>query len=244
MAVIEEIVDDEQCDDVEVFLQQAEQIKTQGNAHFGKGEWQEAKEQYQKGIDMINSRFPIDEPETSEPIDEPKVEEEKSAETEEAPQESQTAPEIPPKIAALKATLFSNMAACYIKMEQWEPAVTVATSAINAGPSNEKPLERRAFAYSKMDGKLHASLEDYEVLRKKFPNNRHYAERSTEVRKLLEVENERLKADVINKLKGLGDFCLRPFGLSTDSFELTPNSEGGYSIGMKQAPPRTADDSQ
>ena len=48
------------------------------------------------------------------------------------------------------------------------------------------------------------------------------------------VKNEELKAEMMGKLKSFGDFCLKPFGLSTESFEMTPNGQGGYSLNMKQ----------
>lgn len=54
---------------------------------------------------------------------------------------------------------------------------------------------------------------------------------SMELEKRAEAEN--LKKELLGKLKDLGDMCLRPFGLSTDSFELTDNGQGGMTVSIK-----------
>lgn len=56
-----------------------------------------------------------------------------------------------------------------------------------------------------------------------------------EINEKINNRNEAMKADVMEKLKGFGNFCLSPFGLSTDSFEMVPNGNGGFSVQMKGA---------
>jgi len=46
--------------------------------------------------------------------------------------------------------------------------------------------------------------------------------------------DEKTKEEMLEQLKKLGDMCLRPFGLSTNSFEMVPQPGGGYSISMKK----------
>nr|CDJ81712.1 Tetratricopeptide TPR-1 domain containing protein [Haemonchus contortus] len=140
----------------------------------------------------------------------------------------------PAEDVELCSILHSNLSAAYIKQAQWEEAAGAATKAIEANSTNDKALERRAFAFSKIPEKFQNALEDYELLKERFPQRVQYVRKIEELKNRIAERDENLKNEMIEKLKDLGNVCLRPFGLSTDSFEMVPNGEGGYSISMKK----------
>uniref|UniRef100_A0A1I7UG94 YlbF family regulator n=1 Tax=Caenorhabditis tropicalis TaxID=1561998 RepID=A0A1I7UG94_9PELO len=104
------------------------------------------------------------------------------------------------------------------------------------GAANEKALERRAFAYSNISEKYENGIEDYKQLQESLPKRHGEFERKiSEINEKINRRNDAMKADIMEKLKGFGNMCLSPFGLSTDSFEMVPNGNGGFSVQMKGA---------
>lgn len=97
-----------------------------------------------------------------------------------------------------------------------------------------KPLLRRAECYQQMD-KLDESLEDYKKLSQLEPNNNSYRAKLVELEIKVKERNEKLKEEMMGKLKDLGNMVLKPFGLSTENFQFVqdPNS-GSYSVNFKK----------
>ena len=50
----------------------------------------------------------------------------------------------------------------------------------------------------------------------------------------IEEKNERMKQEMFDGMKKLGDFCLKPFGLSTNNFKLEQNEQGSYNVKFQQ----------
>ncbi|CAI4221222.1 unnamed protein product [Auanema sp. JU1783] len=138
----------------------------------------------------------------------------------------------PPDFNEFRTVLHSNISACYIKLEKWDEAVDAATTALEADPKNPKALERRGYANQRLD-KVDDSIVDYKAIIEEYPKRVDLQKKIAECQARSLEKQEEMKKGVIEKLKTLGNVCLKPFGLSTDSFEMTPNGTGGYSIGMK-----------
>ncbi|KAH7085843.1 hypothetical protein BKA63DRAFT_500580 [Paraphoma chrysanthemicola] len=106
-----------------------------------------------------------------------------------------------------------------------------------------KVLLRRAKARHEVGGwaSLQGSLEDYQALSK--PPNQLSSLDQKAVQAALrrlpgqldEAKNTEM-ADMMGKLKQLGNGILKPFGLSTDNFQFTKDeNSGGYSMNFNQA---------
>ena len=65
-----------------------------------------------------------------------------------------------------------------------------------------------------------------------------HVEANRAVRRLpakIEERNERMKAEMFDNLKKLGNMCLGPFGLSTDNFKMEQDpGTGSYNIQFQQ----------
>lgn len=140
----------------------------------------------------------------------------------------------PKSFAKTKSILHANRAACYIKQDEKELAIKDCTEALLLDQYYKKARLRRAQMYEATE-KLEDALADYkEVL-----NQDHKCQIAGEAVMRLPVKinerNERLKAEMFDKLKDLGNVCLKPFGLSTDNFKVQqdPNT-GGYSINFQK----------
>ena len=107
-----------------------------------------------------------------------------------------------------------------------------------------KALLRRAKARHEVGGwaSLQGSLEDYQTLSKP-PHQLSSLDQKavqTAMRTLpMELNNakDREMADMMGKLKQLGNGILKPFGLSTDNFQFQQDPKsGGYSMNFNQNP--------
>ena len=79
------------------------------------------------------------------------------------------------------------------------------------------------------------SLADFTKVLELDPSNREAHEAMTRLPPIIQERNEKLKEDLLGKLKDLGDMVLRPFGLSTNNFQMQQDpSTGSYSINFNK----------
>ncbi|KAM4868629.1 tetratricopeptide repeat protein 1 isoform X2 [Urocitellus parryii] len=135
-----------------------------------------------------------------------------------------------------RSILFSNRAAARMKQDKKDMAIDDCSKAIKLNPSYIRAILRRAELYEKTD-KLDEALEDYKSILEKDPSIHQAREACMRLPKQIEERNERLKEEMLGKLKDLGNLVLRPFGLSTENFQIKQDSStGSYSINFVQNP--------
>ncbi|XP_077183347.1 tetratricopeptide repeat protein 1 [Paroedura picta] len=133
-----------------------------------------------------------------------------------------------------RSVLYSNRAAARMKQDKKETAIGDCSKALELNPDYIKALLRRAELYEKTE-KLDEALEDYKNVLEKDPAVHQAREACLRLPRQIEERNEKLKKEMLGKLKDLGNFVLRPFGLSTDNFQVKQDSAtGSYSINFVQ----------
>lgn len=133
-----------------------------------------------------------------------------------------------------RAVLYANRAASKGKLDRKQSAIDDCSKAIELNIKYVKAYLRRANFYEETE-KFDESLEDYKKVLEFDPGNKDAAAANIRLPPLIQERNEKLKTEMLGKLKDLGNVILRPFGLSTENFQLQqdPNT-GGYSINFKQ----------
>ncbi|XP_008545805.1 tetratricopeptide repeat protein 1 [Microplitis demolitor] len=133
-----------------------------------------------------------------------------------------------------RAILYANRAAAKAKDDDKESAIKDCSKAIELNPSYLKAYLRRAQLYEQTDN-LDQSLADYKKIIELDPGNSEAQHAVRRLPPLIEEKNEKLKEEMLGKLKDLGNMILKPFGLSTNNFQLDKDpSTGGYSVKFNQ----------
>ncbi|XP_058271189.1 tetratricopeptide repeat protein 1 [Hemibagrus wyckioides] len=135
-----------------------------------------------------------------------------------------------------RSFLFSNRAAARIHLEEKTDAIKDCTKAIELNPDYVRAILRRAELYEQTE-KLDEALEDYKTALEKDPSIPVAREACCRLPRQIEERNEKLKEEMLGKLKDLGNMILRPFGLSTANFQVNQdNNTGSYSVNFVQNP--------
>ncbi|XP_063432221.1 tetratricopeptide repeat protein 1-like [Mytilus trossulus] len=135
-----------------------------------------------------------------------------------------------------RSIMYSNRAACKLHMEKNYEAIKDCSKAIDLHPHYLKAVLRRAELYEKVE-KLEEALADYQRMIELDPS--HYIARAACMRlpDQIKEKNEKMKEEMMGKLKDLGNMVLKPFGLSTNNFKMQQDPKtGGYSVNFQQNP--------
>ncbi|XP_063700887.1 tetratricopeptide repeat protein 1 [Culicoides brevitarsis] len=139
----------------------------------------------------------------------------------------------PTKFKKERSILYGNRAAAKIQLEFFKSAKEDCDKSLELNDSYQKIYLRRATLNEKLEH-LDESLSDFEKFLTYEPRHAEAQEGKRRLMIKVNERNEKLKAEALGKLKDLGNLVLRPFGLSTDNFQVTQNGDGGCSINFKQ----------
>ncbi|WAQ89734.1 hypothetical protein PtA15_11A425 [Puccinia triticina] len=247
---------DEELDPLDKVLLEANSLKELGNTEFQKQRWHTALGIYSEALAALPLR-PLPKP-SPKPGSNPHRDEfsdneddandKKDPHPETLDHDSEPGSSIPaslqssndPRISRLRSILNANTAACYLKSEDWQSAVQAADASLKDDPNYAKALHRRAQANEKLGtwASLQSSLDDYNAISKlpEVPPGllKEVKASQTRLPPLIAQRSEADKAEMMAKLKDLGNTVLGKFGMSTDNFKFTPNESGGYSMSFQQ----------
>ncbi|XP_045188844.2 tetratricopeptide repeat protein 1-like [Mercenaria mercenaria] len=142
----------------------------------------------------------------------------------------------PLKYAKDRAIMYSNRGACKMRLEDLEESIRDCSKALDLHPHYMKALMRRAELYEKTE-KLDEALADYQKILELDPSQHTARAACVKLPDQIKERNEKLKEEMMGKLKDLGNMVLRPFGLSTNNFQMKQDpTSGGYSVNFVQNP--------
>ncbi|KAJ4494330.1 TPR-like protein [Lentinula lateritia] len=230
---------------VEELLRYAEELKGEGNDHFRARRWEEALAAYRSALGRLPKHKPIPKSERNIDIDELSPASNSSGQSSNENPARNEVDETPlteeeMQVAKARSVLNANIGACYVKLGEHKETVNACTAALLDDPHYVKALQRRAASNEQLNtwSSLSSAREDYNTLLSILPKS---SNDSKEVQRLLRLLQPRLEvaqkqetAEMLDKLKGLGNNILGNFGLSTDNFKFVPNGQGGYSMNFSQ----------
>ncbi|XP_075989499.1 tetratricopeptide repeat domain 1 [Anticarsia gemmatalis] len=140
----------------------------------------------------------------------------------------------PLQFAQQRSILYCNRSAAKMKLEKYAQAAKDCTKAIELDETYLKAYIRRAQSYEATD-KLDEALADFKKILEMDPSHKDAQKAVIRLPPLIEEKNEKLKKEMLGKLKDLGNMILKPFGLSTENFQMEQDPDTkGYKINFKQ----------
>lgn len=133
----------------------------------------------------------------------------------------------------LRAIFYSNRASCAIHLNRPEEAIEDASEAITLCPNYRKPYLRRATAFENVE-KHEDALTDLNKALELDPSCATTRANQERVEKIVTEKTEKMKEEMMGKLKTFGNSILGKFGMSTENFQMVqdPNT-GSYNINYK-----------
>eukprot|EP00892_Ulva_mutabilis_P010976 jgi/Ulvmu1/8250/UM041_0061.1 len=139
-----------------------------------------------------------------------------------------------PAGAKQRAVYSANRGACFLAMKNWQECVRSCTDALNVDDLYVKAIRRRMAAYEQLD-ELDRALADARKILEIEPGDGKTRGLAVKWEPIVSQRQEKMKDEVVGKLKDLGNSVLGRFGMSLDNFKMDKDPEsGGYSIRFQQ----------
>ncbi|KAH1067850.1 hypothetical protein J1N35_032837 [Gossypium stocksii] len=139
-----------------------------------------------------------------------------------------------PTAVEFRSVCHSNRAACFLKQGKYEDTIKECTKALDLNPSYIKALVRRGEAHEKLQN-FEEAIADMKKILEFDPSNNQAVKTIRRLEPLAAEKREKLKEEMMAKLKELGNSVLGKFGMSVDNFKAVkdPNT-GSYSISFQR----------
>eukprot|EP00457_Paulinella_chromatophora_P012574 gb/GEZN01012792.1/.p1 GENE.gb/GEZN01012792.1/~~gb/GEZN01012792.1/.p1 ORF type:complete len:268 (-),score=76.37 gb/GEZN01012792.1/:251-1027(-) len=129
-----------------------------------------------------------------------------------------------------RSIFFGNLAAAYLMQEKWKEAEAACNDALEIKPDYVKVLRRRARAAEELQD-LEQALTDHKRLSELDANDKEAKKNVARLTPLVEAKREKMKEEMIGKMKDLGNTILGKFGMSLNNFAAVQDPKtGSYSI--------------
>ncbi|KDP38747.1 hypothetical protein JCGZ_04100 [Jatropha curcas] len=139
-----------------------------------------------------------------------------------------------PSFVELRSICHANRAVCFLKLGKYEDTIKECTKALELNPSYIKPLVRRGEAHEKLE-QFEEAIADMKKTLELDPSNDQAKKAIRRLEPLAAEKREKMKEEMIAKLKDMGNSLLGRFGMSIDNFKAVkdPNT-GSYSLSFQR----------
>ncbi|XP_058759820.1 uncharacterized protein LOC131633125 [Vicia villosa] len=139
-----------------------------------------------------------------------------------------------PSFVEIRSICYANRAVCFLKQGKYENTIKECTKALELNPAYVKALVRRGEAHEKLEH-FEEAIADMKKILEIDPSNDQARKAIRRLEPLAAVKREKMKEEMIAKLKEMGNSVLGRFGMSVDNFKAVkdPNT-GSYSISMER----------
>lgn len=133
-----------------------------------------------------------------------------------------------------RAIYYGNKAACFMRQSQFQEALESCNEALKINEEYLKVLMRRCSAFEHLD-QLEDAIMDAERVLDLDPEHEQAKKTLQRLQKLLALQQEQKKEEMIGKLKDLGNSFLGKFGISLNDFKAEKDPEtGSYNVSLNR----------